>query len=165
MPPGQIVTANGFDGSALGVPNFLGEVGILVNQIFSAEAFGTPIIERAAQATTSAFSVAQARPVRQRSAIAYATTRAHQAEPARLLVVSAASFESASAPRIRASLAHPTARATAAAGYREKARCVAADPVVGNPRSAGSVRTQPTQPTTVSRAVSGGLRRATFWGV
>jgi len=44
MPLGQIITADSFSGSIAGTPNFLGQVGILPDQIFSAAAYGAPTL-------------------------------------------------------------------------------------------------------------------------
>lgn len=191
MPPSQLITANGFDGSALGVPNFLGEVGILAEQIFSAEEFGTPDIEvgdgtvfvvaiQSAEAfglpslgtppapiliDSNRFNVVQARAERQRVAAPHVATSARYAEPARLQAVSATRFASVSAPRTRANLSQPGLRATVATGGRERAGCVFVSIATGDARAAGSVQAQVSQATTVSRAVSGGLLRATYSGV
>jgi len=60
--PGTVsFTPPGFDGSALGYPNFFGQVGILAQQIFSAEAFGTPTLSgSAAQISPTGILTAEA---------------------------------------------------------------------------------------------------------
>lgn len=191
MPPSQLVTANGFGGNILGTPNFLGEVGVLVEQIFSEEEFGTPEIEvgdgtvqvvaiQSAEAfglpslgtppapvliDSNRFNAVQARADRQEVAAPHVATSARHAEPARLQAVSATSFASVSAPRTRANLSQPGLRATVATGGRRRAGCVSASIATGDACAAGSVQTQVSQATTVSRAVSGGLLRATYSGV